>query len=296
MKLKKIFRILVFESVGDLFKHNTFLVLVLFLMLLDKGVEKIMPDKGNSFDIKAFTGSFPEFSNYLFISIPEKILLILNDYRFFLVVIGLFFFKQLTSLWPSSDMRLMHRNERGALGIILSLFSLKWQKILFDTIAVISLCIISLTWVLSIFFLTKTLWISTDFQYASLIFILLCLPVFPLLMSGLSYSSKIAVIDKGSFKNKLGLFFKLFTDKKIFTCSMLFYILRAVIESIFVIILPFIIIISFDIKFFRIAVALFIATPVYSFLKMASFKFFLIIYKDQDLIKSEYNEYYKKLF
>lgn len=296
MKLKKIFRILVFESVGDLFKHNTFLVLVLFLMLLDKGVEKIMPDKGSSFDIKTFTGSFPEFSNYLFIIVPEKISIILKDYRFFLVLMGLFFFKQLTSLWPSSDMRLMHRNERGALGIVLSLFSLKWQKILFDTIAVITLCIISLSWILSIFFISKTIWISSGFQYSSLIFIILCLPVFPLLMSGLSYSSKIAVIDKGSFQNKLGLFFKLFTDKKIFIYSVLFYVLRALLESIFVIILPFIIMLSFDIKFLRIGAALFIATPVYSFLKMASFKFFLIIYKDQDLIKSEYDEYYKKLF
>ncbi len=43
----------------------------------------------------------------------------------------------------------------------------------------------------------------------------------------------------------------------------------------------------------RIAVASLSATPVYSLLKMASFKFFLEVYKPFPLVHAEYRSYYK---
>jgi len=45
----------------------------------------------------------------------------------------------------------------------------------------------------------------------------------------------------------------------------------------------------------RIAVAALSATPVYAYLKMASFKFFLEAYHGYDLVRQEYHRYYDAL-
>ena len=49
---------------------------------------------------------------YVFETLPGLLLDILTDYRTLLVAAALFFLKQLISMWPSSDMRRMHRLER----------------------------------------------------------------------------------------------------------------------------------------------------------------------------------------
>ena len=146
MKIKKLLKILVLDSIGDLFKYNSFFILICFLILLDKGVEKIMPDRGKGLLSGDLTISLDKLGEFIFLKLPEFVLSLLKDYRFFILLAVLFLFKQLTSLWPSSDMRLMHRNERGSLGILFSLFSLKWQKILWDTIAVSTLAGMTLLW------------------------------------------------------------------------------------------------------------------------------------------------------
>lgn len=295
MNFKKILKILVIDSIGDLFKYNTFFILICFLMLLDKIVKKIAPKRGLDFIQKERLESIDKINTIVFQELPDAVLNIISDPRFFMVVAVLFLFKQLTSLWPSSDMRLMHRDERK-FGFIFSLFSLKWQKILWDGFAVSFLCISALLWSLVSFFISKFFYLSFDNIFSLILFGVLIIPVLPLTMAGLSYSSKIAVIDKGSFKDKFNLFIKLFTDFKIFFFSLIFYISRAGIEIAFVGVIPFFILIAMDITWLKITLALFIATPVYSFLKMASFKFFLFIYKDNELIKEEYSNYYKKIF
>jgi hypothetical protein len=119
--------------------------------------------------------------------------------------------------------------------------------------------------------------------------------ILPTILAGFSYSSKLAVISRGTFNDKLGLFYKLFFDWRITLGSWLFYSVRIMIEAVFVAAIPAYILITVDNFILRILLAALLATPVYSYLKMASFKFFLIIYERFPLVKQEYENYYRQL-
>jgi len=132
------------------------------------------------------------------------------------------------------------------------------------------------------------------FKYKSF-FLLIHVSLFsPLAMAGFSFSSKLAVISKGRFGEKLRLYFQLFLSRAVFVPSWIFFALRLVIELLFVIILPLIILLVIDVYWIRIPLATLIATPVYSYLKMASFKFFLEVYGAFPLVAQEYREYYQR--
>ncbi len=74
--------------------------------------------------------------------------------------------------------------------------------------------------------------------------------------------------------------------------SWIFFCLRILLELIFVVILPLIILFVVDIVWVRVPLATLIATPVYSYLKMASFKFFLHVYGSFPLVRHEFKQYY----
>ena len=57
--------------------------------------------------------------------------------------------------------------------------------------------------------------------------------ILPMIMAGFSYSSKLAVISKGSFREKLALFFKFIISPRIAGWSWLFYTARLIVEAIF---------------------------------------------------------------
>ena len=93
---------------------------------------------------------------------------------------------------------------------------------------------------------------------------------------------------------KLGLFFKLFTDWQILWTSWLFFSARIVVEALFVAAIPIGAIVFIDSFWIRMPIAAISATPVYAYLKMASFKFFLFTYSRSQLVRDEYQEYYEK--
>ena len=114
----------------------------------------------------------------------------------------------------------------------------------------------------------------------------------PLVLAGFSYSSKLAVISAGSFRQKLALFFNLFHNPAVLGPSWIFFTIRIILESLFVVALPTAILLYVKSYWLRILAATFLATPVYSYLKMASFKFFLEIYRPYPLVRAEYADYY----
>ena len=117
--------------------------------------------------------------------------------------------------------------------------------------------------------------------------------ILPITMAGFSFSSKLAVISKGSFKEKLALFFQLLIKRRVLVGAWLFFLFRIAVETVFVVILPLLILWTMDNAIIRITIAGLIATPFYSFLKMASFKFFLFIYQPYPLVAEEYASYYQ---
>ena len=70
---------------------------------------------------------------------------------------------------------------------------------------------------------------------------------------------------------------------------------RLLIETLFVIGIPGYLVLTIDVFWVRILIAGLVATPVYSYLKMASFKFFLEIYRGFGLVRQEYTAYYAAL-
>ena len=290
--MKKLLRILVVHSATDLYKHKSFLFLIFILILADRGLKLLGAAKKIDLGLSGLRHLGADSAAYLFVQLPGVLFKVMTDYRLFIVLGVLFIFKQIISLWPSSDLRRMHRRERGAFGIGASLAAIRWDQVVWDAIAVSTLCLGAGAWCLVCFLVNRILWqlapsagwlISLGFMVSLIL---------PVLMAGFSYSSKLAVLSRGSFAQKLALFFKLFFDRRIAAGSWLFFSARIIIESIFVAAIPAYILLTVDTYWLRILLAALLATPVYSYLKMASFKFFLATYRPYPLVREEYREYY----
>ncbi len=290
----RLLQILLFNSAKDLFKYKSFFLLIFVLMLLDRALKKFVKVDRSVLDTSEIKQLTLESARYVFEVLPLDIWRLLTDYRTFIILVGLFLLKQLISLWPSSDMRRMHRSERGAFGLIGSLAVIRWEQVLWDAIAVGSICGLYMLWSILGYLVTLLIWQATHTILAPLMLGFQVALFAPLAMAGFSFSSKLAVISKGRFGQKLGLYFKLFHSKQVLGPAWLFFTLRLVVELIFVFILPLIVLLVVDTYWIRISLATLIATPVYSYLKMISFKFFLEIYGAFPLVNQEYREYYQR--
>ena len=291
--MHKLLRILIVHSVKDLFKYKTFFLLIFILVIADRAIKRFIHVDRSSLSLVQFKELGDRLALYVFNDLPGVVLHWLSDYRTLFVLIGLFFLKQIISLWPSSDMRRMHRQERGMFGLTGSLIYLRWSQVLLDAVAVSTTCSIIGIWILLSFSLIHFFWEMHPASFyliplGSMIFL-----SFPVALAGFSYSSKLAVISRGAFLNKLKLFLKLFTDWHVFWTSWIFFLFRTVIESLFVVAIPAAVIVFVDHFWIRILAASLLATPVYSYLKMASFKFFLEVYQDYNLVREEYRTYYE---
>ena len=290
--VKRLVRLLVVDSARELFRYKSFFLLIFVLILADRGLKRLVDARKGLPPLPDMHELGVSTAQYLFEELPGEVLRWVTDYRTFIVIAALFLLKQLISMWPSSDMRRMHRQERERFGLIRSLISLRWDQVLWDAIAVGTLCGLTLLWALVVFAVSRTFWELSGSLAALVLFLVLLGAVFPVVMGGFSYSSKLAVLSRGSFREKLILFFRLFTDRKVFTASWLFFLARIGIEALFVVAIPTVVLMVVDNYGLRILLAGLIATPVYSYLKMASFKFFLEVYRHAPLVRAEYSEYF----
>ncbi|MGD9369677.1 MAG: hypothetical protein PVH87_28455, partial [Desulfobacteraceae bacterium] len=214
--------------------------------------------------------------------------------RVLAIAAGLFLLKQVISLWPSSDMRRMHRKERGRFGVMEALAALRWHQVAWDALAVGWVCGLMAVWLGLAYLAGWGCWMNTASPACLLITIGMAAAAFPLAMAGFSYSSKLAVIRRGTFGSRFRLFLDLFINWRLLWTSWLFFSARIVAEAVFVAIIPAGAMLLIDSFWLRIAVAALSATPVYAYLKMASFKFFLEVYRPYDLVRQEYSRYYAK--
>lgn len=294
--MKKLLNILLNQSLVDLFKHKSFFLLIFVLILVDRLIKYVTKSNRASIQIPEFETLSVRIADYLFNDFPGVLFEWLTDYRTLLIVVLLFFLKQLISMWPSSDMRRMHRQEREKFGLFASLVSIHGKQIVWDAIAVGSIVLVTGGWVLLAFMLSLLSWRIHGSVYSLFLFAGLSALIFPLSMAGFSFSSKLAVMSRGSFIEKLKLYFQLFLNCRILAGSWLFFTFRIAIEAVFVVILPLLILWTMDQAVLRIALAGIIATPFYSFLKMASFKYFLFVYRPYVLVREEYETYYRSQF
>jgi len=291
--MKKLLRILVVQSGKELFRYKSFFLLVFALILLDRFLKKVVHVDRSALNPASLKEISFQSAQYVFEELPGVLFGFLYDYRTFIVIAGLFLLKQLISMWPSSDMRRMHRQERGGFGLIGSLLAIRWQQVLWDGMAVVIIVGLTGAWTMVHFVIFHHLW-QTHPSSLCLMALLFAIFLFlPMTLAGFSYSSKLAVISRGGFGEKFNLFLKLFRDRRIRWASWLFFLARLLIETLFVIIIPAVVILLMDVFWVRILTASLLATPVYSYLKMASFKFFLEIYRPFSLVQEEYKTYYR---
>lgn len=293
--MKHLLQVLLGHSIRDLFKHKSFFLLSFILILLDRALKNVSALDRSKLQVPEFTELSRDVAAYVFEQLPGLVLDLLTDYRTFVAVALLFLLKQLISMWPSSDMRRMHRAERESFGLIGSLVAITGRQVLWDAVAIGSVVGLTGAWALGAFLVTRPLWRAFETPASFGLLALLVSLSLPLAMAGFSFSSKLAVISRGTFGEKLSLFFKLFTDLNILAPSWLFFLLRIIIELVFVVTLPLLIFWLVDLYIIKILAAGLVATPFYSLLKMASFKFFLEVYRPFSLVRTEYDDYYGKV-
>jgi len=293
--LHGLLRILLLNSAKDLFKYKSFLFLVFFLILADRGLKRFVHVDTAALALPDLKALGSASANYIFETLPGVMLALLSDYRTFLLAGALFLLKQLISMWPSSDMRRMHRQERGSFGLLAALLTIRRDQILWDALAVGTICLLLGLWSLAGYAATSALWRVWPGTGCLLLLMAQVSLFLPLVLAGFSYSSKLAVISEGSFREKISLFLDLFHIPRVLWPSWLFFTVRIGLESLFVVALPAAILLYVERFWLRILAATLLATPVYSYLKMASFKFFLEIYRPYPLVRDEYASYYDSL-
>ena len=290
---KMLLSILTVESVKDLLKHRSFVVLIFLILIADR----ILHHQFSTSELKSalsFSSWQVRLPEIIFIDLPAFVREWVFRIETLWIFLGLFLFKQVISLWPSSSLRRWH-NSSGEAGMLNSLLGLKLPQFLWDLSALTILCGLVLVWGGLHFLWCYLWWRGTGSAAAAWAFLLMLALVWPVVMAGLSYSSKLAVLHHGSFSDKFGLFLNLFRVPRLFLWSWLFFLARIILEGLFVAIIPLSALIYLDNIVLRTFLACASITPSYSYLKMASFKFFLVIYSSYQLIQDEFKDYLEAL-
>jgi len=292
--MSNLLHILTVHSAKELLKYKSFFFLIFFLIFADRMIHRIVKTPEKGFDLPVATDVGRQTAEFVFTQLPDKLFQWLLSPRVLAIAAGLFLLKQVISLWPSSDMRRMHRKERGRFGVMEALAALRWYQVAWDALAVGLVCALAALWFALAYLIGWAFWSLTGGSIAALIIaVILSAMALPVAMAGFSYSSKLAVIRRGTFGSRFRLFMELFINWRLLWTSWLFFCARIVVEALFVAIIPAGAILYIHSFMLRIAVAALSATPVYAYLKMASFKFFLEVYSGYDLVRQEYSRYYE---
>ena len=292
--MKRLLNILVIDSIRELIRYKSFFLLVALLILLDRLLRhysakiQFQFDRGNLLD-------YQWLAILTYETLLGEIMGMLLNWQLWAVAMGLFFFKQLTSMWPSSDMRLMHRKEGGTFRIFNSLRSIQGAQILWDALAISTVGVIGLIWSGTGYLMGLWNWYEWRHPAALLPPLLMAGIFWPVGMAGFSYSSKLAVLRRSGFEEKRRLFFCLFLKPRVMLMSWIFFLFRILISLIFVLIVPIGVLLSVENLPLRILLASLSAAPAHSYVKMATFKFFLEVYRPYPEIRREYPEYFEAL-
>ncbi|OGG95256.1 MAG: hypothetical protein A2527_08780 [Candidatus Lambdaproteobacteria bacterium RIFOXYD2_FULL_50_16] len=293
--MKTLFTLIGVHSVRELVRYKSFFLLIFLLFIADRLLKSYVQVDKSSLGLDQLKAWGDQTAPWFFEEFPAKLWSWALSPQVWGLLAALFIAKQVISIWPSSDLRRMHRGEREDSGIWASLLALKGPQILWDAVAVGSLVLIGLFWAGISFTLASFFWHALGGAWGLLLFGFLLGGVSPVILGGLSFSSKLAVLHQGSFTRKLTLYFHLFTHWSLFWRAWVFFSLRVLLEGIFVGLVPAGALLFIDPFWLRLLIAGVSATPVYSLVKMASFKFFLWLYKGYPEVAEEYASYYQDL-
>ena len=267
--------------------------LISILIILDRIIKSFPPNKYlEKLDEKNINLS--NFSLWLFEDFPFEILELIYEWKLWVFALVVFLFKQITSMWPSSDMRLIHREEGGNFRIIKSLININFMQIVWDAFAILTVGVLGILFFVFGYFLGFFFWRLTENPISVVPIFIVLIIFWPIGMAGFSFSSKIAVLKNITFLKKEILYLKLFYKPRIFIMSWIFFNIRIILSLIFVLIIPVSSLVYIENFIAKILISTISALPVYSYVKMATFKFFLEVYLVYPEIKNEYLDYFSK--
>ncbi|MFI5400050.1 MAG: hypothetical protein ACHQZQ_03235 [SAR324 cluster bacterium] len=289
---RRLYAVLVVHSVRDLVRYKSFLLLVAVLIAADRLFQHYLRPEQAPLALPPLSELGPVWAAWTFEEAPRRLWHVARDGRAFAALLGLFAAKELISLWPSSDMRRMHRGERSRSGIVGALAAQRAGQVVWDATASAILAGIGLAWCALAYVPARALWLATGWTGWLAVCGALVGLMAPAIFAGLSYSSKLAVISRGSFGSKLALFLRLFSDWPLFWQSWVFCLARLAAEGLFGLAVPVWAFATLDSVWLRVAIASAFAAPAYSYVKMATFKFFLEMYRPFPLVHEEFRDYY----
>lgn len=289
---RRLWNRLVLGSGREIVRHKSFLLLIAVVRLIDYAIGTWAPGL-EGIDRPEVSRALREAGVQVFEELPGEIVRVMADWRTPGILLGLFLVKELISLWPSSDMRHMHRRERGQFGLLRSLVALRWRQFAYDATAVSTTVGVTGAGIALGFVVCQAGWGRSANAIWVLIFGGWAGLVFPLGMAGFSYSSKLAVVSRGTFAEKLRLFLRLYHDRRVLPVSWVFYSFRAGLEALVFGALPMLLRLGIAHDALRVALTSVVAIPVYSYLKMLSFRVFLEVYRPFPLVRAEYAQYYR---
>lgn len=292
--MRRLIQILIVDSIRDLIRYKSFFLLVGVLLVADRLLRSYVKIRPDGFELPS-SRELGIAAKWLFLEAPNVISEWLLDWRTLFVGGCLFAAKQLTSMWPTMDMRKMHRSEGGSWRILKSLQSLRWSQFAWDACAVGMVVCIGGVWAATSWVIGREIWIQSSSVYSLLLPIGMIGSAWPIGMAGFSYSSKLAVLNN-CFTTKLKLFSELLKNGRVFWYSWLFYLARILVSLLFVLLIPILSLLTLENFFLRILIASISAAPAYSYVKMASFKFFLEVYRPYSEVVAEYQSYYSRHF
>ncbi len=287
-----LWKVLVVHSVKDLVRYKSFLLLVAVLIAADRAFQHYLRPQQAPLGLPPLAELGPVWAAWVFDQAPPALWALAQDWRTLAALLGLFALKEAISLWPSSDMRLMHRKERGRSGFVGALATLRLKQVAWDAAASALLAGLGIAWLLLAFLPARALWEATGWAGWLAVWAAWVGLAAPAVLAGLSYSSKLAVVSRGRFVAKLRLFLRLFTDWRLFWQSWVFCLARMAVEGLFALAVPVWAFATLDSFWLRIGIASLFAAPAYSYVKMATFKFFLEMYKPYPIVYEEYRDYY----
>ena len=285
-------KLLAVDSWRTLFRFKSFFMLIFLIFWADRLLRPLIESRTAGLKAIDFSRMTADLSQQLFVNLPAMLEHLFANPRIFLALAALFLFKQVISLWPSNDMRYMHRRERKGFGLLGAMLALSWRQVAWDALALGTIFCVAGLWMLVAFIACRMLWMNNGASFWGWLFLLWSAMIVPLVFAGFSFSSKLAVIRHGGVKERLCLLLLIYGNYRMLVPVWSFFTLRLILEALFVAVIPGAILLTLNTPWLRVLLAGVLATPVYAFLKMISFKFFLYAYSRFDLIRKEYDAYF----
>lgn len=278
----------------NLVQYKSFLFLMLLLCVAERTIKHLKSIYHLNVKLPAFWRMSADTSAFMLFQFPDMVVKKMSDPRLIAMIAALFLLKKALTLWPASDMRRMHREERGRFGLVAAVGAIGWRQWSWFFAALLVWCGLVAGWFLLCFTVCRFGWRqypNSGWLWGLGISIALTMP---LVLAGFSFSSRLAVQTGGTMARKLVLLLKTCTSWRVVWRAWLFFLAWIVVEALFISGTTIYVLTKIEHGAVRFAMAAILATPFYAYLELAAFKLFLVAFETFPVVRQEYENYFVK--